>query len=452
MREEIASYRLMIIIQDEKVLLLHQFVKDFLVGSSAESSSGHFINEFEAHARLAHRCVAWLIQDFNDQHLARPVRSRHHISSEDRFLSYAIRSWGDHAHLAQSEFKVHDDQAEFFSVDSMCRSHWLELFRSKSAVWFINKGMEKGFSIFHVASRWDIPALVDYVYSREDRNDHFSGFNDLKWKNSRNLTPMEEAAKHGHVNVLSCLLNQETKPMKNYKHVIKRTVENQKNADKILDLLLNRRGDKITNTEEIVMTAARWSNKETMTLLLNRRGDQIIITEEIMIAAAGNYGSGEGMMTLLLNQRGDEITITQEIVETAAGNYYCGEKVITLLLDQRGDEITITEEIIEAATRNLSRSKKIMTLLFDRRGDEITITEGIVEAAAENQGKEMMTLLLDRRGDEITITEEIVRAATGNEYGEDIMTLLLDQEEIKSLSLSGGETQRYCFKLDRGDH
>jgi NACHT domain len=57
MREEIASYRLIVIIQDDKVLLLHQSVKDFLVGSSA----GHFINEFEAHATIAHRYVHQLI-------------------------------------------------------------------------------------------------------------------------------------------------------------------------------------------------------------------------------------------------------------------------------------------------------------------------------------------------------------------------------------------------------
>jgi hypothetical protein len=45
-RENIGSCRLMVIIQGEKVLLLHQSMKGFLVGSSTVD----FIQEAEAHA------------------------------------------------------------------------------------------------------------------------------------------------------------------------------------------------------------------------------------------------------------------------------------------------------------------------------------------------------------------------------------------------------------------
>ncbi|KAF9776607.1 hypothetical protein IL306_005188 [Fusarium sp. DS 682] len=60
-REQIASCRLMVVIQDEKVLLLHQSVKDFLVGAGA----GHFIDDLKAHADLAYRCVDTLIKEFH---------------------------------------------------------------------------------------------------------------------------------------------------------------------------------------------------------------------------------------------------------------------------------------------------------------------------------------------------------------------------------------------------
>ncbi|KAH8879183.1 hypothetical protein GQ53DRAFT_46898 [Thozetella sp. PMI_491] len=55
-----------------------------------------------------------------------------------------------------------------------------------------------------------------------------------------------------------------------------------------------------------------------MTLLLDRKGDQITITEEVVRAAAGNGGSGKEVMTLLLDRRGDQITITEELMRAAA--------------------------------------------------------------------------------------------------------------------------------------
>ncbi|KAH8896678.1 pfs domain-containing protein, partial [Thozetella sp. PMI_491] len=61
-REEITSCRLIVIIQDDKVLLLHQSVKDFLVRSRAT----HF-NESEAHASLTHRYVDQLIRNFHSK-------------------------------------------------------------------------------------------------------------------------------------------------------------------------------------------------------------------------------------------------------------------------------------------------------------------------------------------------------------------------------------------------
>ncbi|KAH8889903.1 hypothetical protein GQ53DRAFT_794963 [Thozetella sp. PMI_491] len=92
-REEVESCRLMVIVQENKVLLLHQSVKDFLVGSSA----AHF-NEFEAHARLAHRCVDQLTRDFHSKE--EPCNT-----TWDGFSTYSVHHWTDHAHMAQSAFK-----------------------------------------------------------------------------------------------------------------------------------------------------------------------------------------------------------------------------------------------------------------------------------------------------------------------------------------------------------
>jgi hypothetical protein len=54
-------------------------------------------------------------------------------------------------------------------------------------------------------------------------------------------------------------------------------------AEEVMALLLDRRGDQISITEEVVKAAA-----EVIAQLFARRGDQISITEELVKAAAGN--------------------------------------------------------------------------------------------------------------------------------------------------------------------
>ncbi|TQN70161.1 Vegetative incompatibility protein HET-E-1, partial [Colletotrichum shisoi] len=95
--EQISSCRLMVVVQNEEVLLLHQSVKDFLV-------KARFFNDLEAHANLAYRCVDLLIENF------------HNKEQRIRLMDYAIREWANHARLAKSKFEVKASQAEFFAT------------------------------------------------------------------------------------------------------------------------------------------------------------------------------------------------------------------------------------------------------------------------------------------------------------------------------------------------
>ncbi|PVH72154.1 hypothetical protein DL98DRAFT_433760 [Cadophora sp. DSE1049] len=142
-REHLASCRLMVIIQDGEVLLLHQFVKDFLVGAGTD----HF-NELEAHAYLAYRCVDLLIEQFRGTH-------KPHTS----FSVYATYNWAYHARMAQSRFKVQDSQAEFFQIDSLCREQWLQRLSTEEDYRVI---LEKS-SILQLRAKWRVLALVAYV-------------------------------------------------------------------------------------------------------------------------------------------------------------------------------------------------------------------------------------------------------------------------------------------------
>jgi hypothetical protein len=411
----IESCRLMIIIQNEKVLLLHKSIKDYLVGAS----SSCFIQELEAHARLAYRCVDLLIEQFNGV-------SQPHTT----FSDYAILEWPNHARMAKSGFKVQCSQAEFFAIDSSYREQWLKLVRPRRGIH--SEPIAEKLSIFHVAAEWGVSALVDHASGLEvqgsdtEMSSHVPGVNCV---DGSGRTPLEQAAGSRYPNVIAALLRWGGKVTI---QAVKVAAGNWGYGKEMMTLLLDHdyHGDQITITNEVVKAAAGngGNGTEVMTILLDRRGDQIAITDEVVKAAAGNRGNGKEVMTLLLDRRGDQITITEDAVSTIAGAI--DNKMMTLLLDRCGDQIAITDEVVRAAARNWENGKEVMTLLFDRRGDQITITDEVVKAAAGNggYGTEVMTLLLDRCGDQIAITDEVVKAAAGNGgNGTEVMTLLLDR-------------------------
>jgi hypothetical protein len=369
--DDIDSCRLLIIIQDEKVSLLHQSVKDFLIGAS----SGYFIEVSETHALLAYRCVDLLIERFRST-------NQPHTS----FSDYATLEWANHARMAKSNFKVQHSQAQFFQLDSPCRERWLQDLRSTKLFY---ESIPDNFSIFHIAAQWGVSYLVDYASDWEVQASHIEKSTHVvhvDCVDSYGRTPLERAAQSTYTNVVAALLG---------------------------------RGGKVTG--KVLSTAASHgrNGKEIMALLLDCCGDQITITKEVVEAAAGNWGNGKEVIALLLDRYGDQITITNEVVKAAVKNEKSGKEVMALLLDRRADQINITNEVVKAAVGNRRNGKELIALLLDRCADQITITNEVVKAAAGNEesGKEVIALLLDRCGDQITVTNEVVVAAGNGSSG-----------------------------------
>lgn len=142
----IESCRLLIIIQDDRVLLLYQLVKDYLVGTS----SSYFIEIYKAYAQLAYRCVDLLIKQFHNTN-----------QLKSNFLDYTTQEWPNHARIAESAFSVQFRQAKFFQIDSPCREQWLQQLRFKDPYFDMTVGTR--YSIFHVAAKQGICALVDHA-------------------------------------------------------------------------------------------------------------------------------------------------------------------------------------------------------------------------------------------------------------------------------------------------
>ncbi|KAJ5765753.1 Pfs NACHT and Ankyrin domain protein [Penicillium odoratum] len=398
--------------EEEDVETTLQFTQEYLEDYLVGASSSNFIQELKAHAQLAYRCVDRIIAQFRDTN-----------QPQSGFWYYATQQWAHHARMAE----LQSSQAEFFQIDSRCREWWLEGVRSDMSV----PTVPTRFSIFHVAAKWGICALVNHAAELEFQEsdverttyiDHVNCTDDF------GQTPQEHAARSGFPNISAALLNRGGKVTT---EVVSAAAKNPENGKSVLALLLDRRGYQIIITEEVFKAAAgnTWSGEAVLALLLDRYGDKIIITEDVIKVAARNQESGKAVLALLLDRCADQITITEEVVMAAAGNWGSGEAVLALLLDRCGDQIIITEDVIKVAAGNQESGEAVLALLLDRCGDQIIISEDVIKVAAGNQGsgKAVLALLLDRCGDQIIITEEVVKAAADNwGSGEAVLVPLLD--------------------------
>ncbi|KAH8694191.1 hypothetical protein BGW36DRAFT_463772 [Talaromyces proteolyticus] len=419
--EDIEMCRLIIIVRDGILRLLHKSVKDFLL----LARGGSLVNELRANATLASRCIDYLLSD--EQSWADFELDDDDLLKEERvygFLYYAVLYWPEHAAAAQSSFEISPEQTPFFQVISHKRERWLRAYKNE-------RGFERipeGYSIWHVTAKWGIISLVHYLLSDAKK----SMYHDDNWMASDGATPIEEAAKAGHIGMITLLLEKGNARIAAQNRILAAAARNTRNGQDIMALLLDIFGDEVQISEYIILHAL-WNEEkgeEIIAWLLDRQGYRIQITERIVEMAVSRGRNTERIITLLLDRRGDMIQITDEVLKSVIYNREVGEKIMALLLDRQGHRIQITEDVVKTAAANWRRTgEAIMSLFLDRKDGQVQITEDILKAAASNEskGKAIMKLILDRREDRIHITGSVVKAAASNGSGEGIISLLLDR-------------------------
>ncbi|PWI65028.1 hypothetical protein PCL_07440 [Purpureocillium lilacinum] len=406
-RDEIALCRLLVVVEDDHAVLLHQSTKDFLLSLGTDD-----FDEFAVHASFANRCVNQLITCFN-------------CGTQD-FQSYAAQFWVDHARMAHDLFRIERPTANFCRIDSDSRDHWLATYRS------VVEDLPHGYSIFHVAGRWGIPALVDYALDTPSYRGPRLEYVDTDYVNMDGVTPLEEAARSGHSNIITALLYREKSNATVRTRVLLAAARNEINGNEVMALLFDKRGDQISITEEIVKAVVQnWTNGlELTTLLLERRGAQVILTKDVIQAAAQNWMTGAEIITFLLEWRDIRVDITEGFVASLAESF--DEQIMKRLLSRWADRIDITAGVINAASANEHHAEKVVALLLSQPGDQVTINRGTVMAAAGNElsGNNAMRLLLEHSGEErqITISREAV-ALIARMFDEEIMALLLNRQD-----------------------
>jgi nucleoside phosphorylase/ankyrin repeat protein len=358
-RDDVFDCRLLVVIQDDRVMLLHKSVKDFLT----HSENVHVINEQRAHAEFVSRCIDVLMRELDAERSA--VSSILEDTMGDRsFLLYCVQYWAGHAHSAGSEFKIQERHNTFFELESSARERWLDLLRQ------FNLPVDYvpfKFSIFHIAARWGIPSLIFHGLSRqslcqpgnkEADNLHLPQDYLVNPRCSEGTTPLEESAIQGHLDVFGILLDLTDALAPLPDEAIAVAIQNQSRGAGLVKLLIDR-GRLQSIPERCVMIAS----PKTWDLLLHYFGLEFPVSEE-MLGQICYSENGADILSALSRNLQRQLPITKEVLKQAA--LLCDARFVECLLNDVGKTVPISADITYVALLNSKHGPGIIDLILAR--------------------------------------------------------------------------------------
>lgn len=193
--------------------------------------------------------------------------------------------------------------------------------------------------------------------------------------------------------------------------------------------ILLARDPNILITEESLLGALERKDYETIEVLL-AHDRNLQVTEVSLLLAFGIYFV-DAFITILL-PRATGIEITEGLLIAALEALYdysdCASTTIHTLLMARGPDARISEAVVVAAVR-MDGVQTLMKILLSHDPNILT-TDAVMVAAAGNDfvGKEMVEVLLSRNPD-INISAEAMTAAIKNHgFGKELIMVLLERD------------------------
>ncbi|KAH0557097.1 hypothetical protein GP486_005115 [Trichoglossum hirsutum] len=409
-------------ITDNKVHLIHQSAKDFLVRGQQLKSCEAF-NGRDPNIYLAKICIVYLsFEDFETG----PCGNRQALTTrKNRYplYHYAARNW--HAHIQGWE-----DVNEISPfLDRLTRPMSPILLSWSEAAEIPN--MNEARDTWGIATKAGITWLAEFqlrsMTITEEKvkgaaENRILGYEMMKRLVSTNGAVFAEGAvceiaRSFDGEMMRLLL--ERKIITPTPVLIKAATANRKSGDSVIRFLLGVSRD-IELTPDLIEVAAnnKESGREVMELLLRKKDIKIA---DGAIGAILQYFDA-GVVRLLLEE---DITVTEAIVAAVAGNRESGEEIMQLLLDS--DDVHLTAEAVAAIVRQFDAK---MAELLLRRSDA-RIGEGVVATIVRRFDARVARLLLEKTGG-IEVTEAVaVAAATNGRSGKAIIQFLLSRDDVR---------------------
>ncbi|PLB44808.1 hypothetical protein P170DRAFT_267121 [Aspergillus steynii IBT 23096] len=460
-REDIELCRLMVIVQDGIVRLLHKSVRDFLLRRGEDG--GQLIHHLRAHATLAYRCLdIWL-----DNHDCLPPWGEPRYP-EDGFLQYASQYWGIHAHHAQSEFRLLKRHESFFRAKSKARTAW--------ATWgaHIDADLASSdeLSSLHLSAAFGIVGLVDFALDQMQHGRILSKwlmaqprFDDNLFVGSDLPSPLQLAARRGHVEVMTLLLHKKVSRMIIRAQVVEEAAQHEEHGEQMMAILIAQGGSEVEIDQTVLEAAARNQShgRSILSMLLDRdpsilispnlqigvpkkpvvtglamsrlaelyaggtrRPRQPMINEEIIHAVIRNQGNGSAIMGMLLDRLGNRMQLYDYVLEDMCA--YLDARIVQLLLSRNDTRILLTPSLISAAMRNRSQAGEMMAVLLEQCNHSGVSPQLILEMMCEVASLDVIIEFLDRQKHQLSLTQDVVSHLSKRPaLGEGAIHLLLDR-------------------------
>ncbi|KAH3139838.1 hypothetical protein LV164_003323 [Aspergillus fumigatus] len=157
-RELIELCRLLIVIDNGHVRLLHSSVRDFLLLEIQE------INAMRTNYTLSCRCIETIL------HKSQPAMDESELDPEKGFLCYSVLYWPEHVRLSQTEFAIREEFKDFFQIQLETWGRWLDYYSYLKGSSY--RELCPGLAPIHVAAHWGILPLISFLLpvSLEDKD------------------------------------------------------------------------------------------------------------------------------------------------------------------------------------------------------------------------------------------------------------------------------------------
>ena len=374
MRDQVSYCGSLLTIKENKVGLIHQSAKDYLLRKTCDSNPEleiFRVKEEVVNLEVARRCLNYLQ---SGALAAGEVDLRTNTSRLRAFplLSYATLHWPEHARsLARSE-DIFDLSLSFYHKKSPIRESWLKTY------WAVTKydSSPDLFTALHLASFFGILPLAENLLLKEGLLNKLKRRIDLNKMDSRGMTALYMAAMGGHEAMVRLLL--------------------EKGADlKAKD----------SNKWTALHAAARGGHEAVVRLLLEKRVDLEAKQSDGMTALVVAAGHGnEAVVRLLLDKGADfEFKDLNKSTTLFLAAWQRHEAVVRLLLEKGADleaEKSNGTTVLHMAA--MVGHEAVMRLLLEKRVDlEAKKSDGTtaLHVAARGGHEAVVRLLLEKGAD-----------------------------------------------------
>ena len=361
---------------------IHQSVSDYFIQNGLQvldkGASGFESSVGRAHFQLSRSCIKYIAMEETKQAFHEQGAATLNDDRDPRFhfLKYAVNSWIVHAQAAESQRESQKDLLRLFDrPPGDLLLIWSGLHQDRNPYYYHSNPTLKELSqtnLLHIASKYNLPSVVDEVLSSNDA--------ELNFRDYEGLTALSHAVRSRHMTIMRILLGRNDIDVDcGYSNDRTPLFDAVDNCDEAAIRLLLDRGAKV-NCKDIdgftpLSSASEQGHWTVMRLLIDRGAEVNCRDQKGRSPLCWACKQGDEAVVQLLLDRGAEVNHKDENGQTPllwmTSHYVCDEAVVRLLLDQGAEANCRDKQGRTPLYWAVWRGSEILAQLLLDRGAEV---------------------------------------------------------------------------------